>query len=182
MTVSERTIEPPASSIVSAGAAIGGMTHPVRALLVEGNPVSLSTLATVLAKLGFEVQSVDEDVTLRQSLEGRPGPAEKIAIGKLVIDQEQRRVWWDDVEVSLTSGQFDIVVLLAGNAGNCVDNRTIYDCLHYKGFLSGHGQRGFWVNIRSVIRHIRHKFREVDSSFDELENARSYGYRWRTPS
>jgi two-component system response regulator ChvI len=182
MTFSERIFEPAASSIVDFAGAVGGTANPVRVLLVEGDPSCRATLAAVLVRQGFDVQSFDEDAELRQSLEHRAEPAEQIAFGKLVVDQDQRRVWWDGAEVILTSGQFDIVALLAAHAGSCVDNRTIYDCLHYKGFLSGQGHRGFWVNIRSVIRHIRHKFREVDSSFDELENTRAFGYRWRTPS
>jgi len=131
------------------------------------------------------VQSFDEHPALHvaTSQAGRSAPpAEKIVCGKLVIDLSQRRAWWDGAEVLLTAGEFAIVVLLASRAGKCIDNRTVYDSLHYKGFQSGHGEKGFWVNVRSAVRRIRKKFRALDGSFDELENARGFGYRWRTPS
>ena len=99
--------------------------------------------------------------------------------GKLVIDLPQRRARWDGVEVRLTAGELAIVVLLVSHAGSCVDNRTVYDSLHYKGFQSGQGDKGFWVDVRSAIRRIRNKFRAIDSSFGELENVRAFGYRWR---
>lgn len=157
----------------------------VRVLLVEGDPETRARLAAVLARQGFDVQSFDADPPLQRAANpARDGaaPTEQIVCGRLVIDLSQRRAWWDGVEVRLTAGELAIVVLLVSHAGSCVDNRTVYDRLHYKGFLSGHGEKGFWVNVRSAIRRIRNKFRAIDSSFTELENARAFGYRWRTPS
>jgi len=182
MTVSECITEPSTSSSVAPAGVFGDKASRVRVLLVEGDPQTRATLAAVLVKQGFDVQSFDEDPAPHRppSPSGRSPPAaEKIACGKLLIDPAQRRAWWDGAEVPLTAGEFDIVVLLASNAGYCLDNRTVYDCLHYKGFLSGPGEKGFWSNVRSVIRHIRKKFRAVDSTFEELENARAFGYHWR---
>jgi DNA-binding response OmpR family regulator len=184
MTVSECIAETSTSSIVGSTGVLADKASGVRVLLVEGDPQTRATLAALLARQGFEVQSFDE----HPAADGPPGQArrspaaEKIACGKLLLDLAERRAWWDGVEVSLTAGEFNIVVLLTSNAGSCVDNRTVYDCLRSKGFLSGHGEKGFWVNVRSAIRHVRRKFRAIDSTFDELENARAYGYRWRKPS
>jgi DNA-binding response OmpR family regulator len=158
---------------------------PVRVLLVDGDPRTRGALAALLTKRGFDVQCLDGHQAPQglPSVAGRsPAPPQKIVCGKLIIDLPQRRVWWDGADVPLTAGEFSIVVLLARHAGHCVDNRTVYDCLHHKGFVAGHGDKGFWVNVRSAIRHIRRKFRAVDGSFDELENARAFGYRWRKPS
>src|SRR5262245_31183439 len=102
---------------------------PVRVLLVEGDPATRASLAALLAKRGFDVQSFDQHPALHGPVELRPRPptVEKIACGKLLIDLRQRAAWWDGVEVPLTAGEFRIVVLLAANAGCCVDNRTVYD-------------------------------------------------------
>ena len=185
MTVSECTTEPSTSSIVASAGVFGDKASRVRVLLVEGDPRTRATLAAVLARQGFDVESLDEHPAPHRPpspVRRSPPPPEKIACGKLLIDPAERRAWWDGVEVPLTAGEFGIVVLLASNAGCCLDNRTVYDCLRYKGFQSGHGEKGFWVNVRNVIRNIRKKFRAVDSTFEELENARAFGYRWRKPS
>lgn len=176
--MSECITETSTSSIVGSAGVLADKASGVRVLLVEGDPQTRATLAAVLARQGFEVQSFDE----HPAVDGPPAASEKIACGKLLLDPAERRAWWDGVEVPLTAGEFNVVVLLTSNAGCCVDNRTVYDCLRYKGFLSGHGEKGFWVNVRSAIRHVRRKFRAVDSTFDELENARAFGYRWRKPS
>lgn len=154
----------------------------VRVLLVEGDPETRARLAAVLARQGLDVQSFDTDPPVQRAARDGAAPTEKIVCGKLVVDLAQRRAWWDGVEVRLTAGELAIVVLLVSHAGRCVDNRTVYDSLHYKGFLSGQGEKGFWVNVRSAIRRIRNKFRAIDGSFTELENARAFGYRWRTPA
>ncbi len=184
MTVNECIAEP-SSHIVASEGVFADKASRVRVLLVDGDPRTRATLAALLAKRGLDVQSFDEHPALHGSTSqaGRSvPPAEKIAVGKLVIDLPQRRAWWDGTEVLLTAGEFAIVVLLASRAGCCVDNRAVFDSLHYKGFQSGQGEKGFWANVRSAIRHVRKKFRAIDSSFDELETARGFGYRWRTPS
>jgi DNA-binding response OmpR family regulator len=175
----------PSRSVAPAGLSASASCR-VRVLLVDGDPETRARLAAVLARQGFDVQSFDSDPPLLRSAASpdRDGaaPTEKIVCGKLVIDLAQRRAWWDGVEVRLTAGELAIVVLLVSHAGRCIDNRTVYDSLHYKGFLSGQGDKGYWVNVRSAIRRIRNKFRAIDSSFGELENARAFGYRWRAPA
>ena len=183
--MSECITETYTSPIAGSAGVFADKASRVRVLLVEGDPQTRATLAAVLARQGFEVQSFDEHPAAdRLSSQARrsPAAAEKIACGKLLLDPAERRAWWDGAEVLLTVGEFNMVVLLASNAGRCLDNRTVYDCLRYKGFHSGQGEKGFWVNVRSAIRHIRRKFRAIDGTFDELENARGFGYRWRKPS
>jgi hypothetical protein len=184
MTVSECITEPTSSRIVASAEVFGDKASRVRVVLVEGDPQTRTALAALLAKRGFYVQNVDGHPTPHgaPSQAGRSDPlAERIVCGKLAIDLPQRRARWDGVEVPLTAGEFGIVVLLASNAGSCVDNRTVYDCLRHKGFLSGRGEKGFWVNVRSAIRRIRKKFRAVDSGFDDLETVHAFGYCWRKP-
>ena len=169
---------------------LGGKPGLVGRLVVEGDPSTLANLATVLAKRGFDVESFHDHPALHgerptggaPELPRRAPAAARIACGKLSIDLAQRRTWWNGAEVTLTAGEFRIVVLLASHADCCIDYRTIYDYLHYKGFQSGYGKTGFWVNVRSVIRRIRSSFRAIDGSFEEIQSIRAFGYRWRKPA
>ena len=60
--------------------------------------------------------------------------------------------------------------------------RSLYDRLHYEGFIAGSGNDGFRANVRSAIKRIRNKFRACDPAFDEIENYNGFGYGWRKPS
>lgn len=153
--MSEGTINSLSSSMPASVEEAGGAPGRVRMLVVEGDPSTLENLATVLAKRGFDVESFHDHPALHQTRVGggalpaapafrrpSPPPMERFTCGKLQIDLGQRRVWWNDVEVSLTAGEFRIVVLLASHADQCVDYRTVYDYLHYKGFQSREGLLG----------------------------------------
>jgi two-component system response regulator ChvI len=37
---------------------------------------------------------------------------------------------------------------------------------------------GYRANVRTFIKRIRQKFREVDPEFDAIENYAGFGYRW----
>ena len=79
--------------------------------------------------------------------------------GKLLLRPDISRAYWKDVDVGLTLGEYNIVHLLASNAGRYVTYRAIYDRLHYEGFIAGSGADGYRANVRSAIKRIRNKFR-----------------------
>jgi len=109
--------------------------------------------------------------------------ADKLQVcGKLVLRPSISRAYWDQVDVGLTLGEYHIVHLLASNAGRYVTYRTIYDRLHYEGFIAGSGEHGYRANVRSAIKRIRNKFRECDPSFIEIENYTAFGYCWSKPA
>ncbi|MGZ5912492.1 MAG: response regulator transcription factor [Reyranella sp.] len=107
---------------------------------------------------------------------------ERLACGKLLLKREGSRACWNEVDVGLTLGEYNIVHLLASNAGSFVTYRTLYDRLHYEGFIAGTGKDGFRANVRTAIKRIRGKFRACDPAFDEIENYTGFGYCWRKPS
>jgi len=108
--------------------------------------------------------------------------SEKILVcGKLVLKPSISRATWGDVDAGLTVGEYNIVHLLASSAGRYVTYRAIYDCLHYVGFIAGSGDDGYRANVRSAIKRIRNKFRELDPTFGEIENYTAYGYCWGKP-
>ena len=80
--------------------------------------------------------------------------------------------------VDLTLTEFKILTLLAEKAGQDVGYREIYDLVHGKDFIAGHGSEGYRANVRTFIKRIRKKFRDVDPGFDHIENYAGFGYRW----
>jgi two-component system response regulator ChvI len=105
-----------------------------------------------------------------------------IVCGKLVLHTNVRRALWNDTDVGLTMGEYHIVHLLASNVGRWVTYRSIYDRLHYEGFIAGTGENGYRANVRGMIRNLRKKFLRCDEAFAQLENLAGLGYRWTDPT
>jgi two-component system, OmpR family, response regulator ChvI len=110
---------------------------------------------------------------------GGPVAEEAMICGRLRLSPKISRAYWNDVDVELTLGEYNIVQLLASRIGHYVTYRAIYDCLHYEGFIAGSGSEGYRANVRSAIKRIRNKFRTVAPHFDRIENYTGFGYRWR---
>jgi len=102
-----------------------------------------------------------------------------VTIGRLEIDREVARAYWQGREVPLTLNEFRIVDLLASRAGKDVRYRELYDQVHGEGFVAGLGEEGFRANVRTLIKRIRQKFRALDPKFEAIENYPGFGYRWR---
>lgn len=112
--------------------------------------------------------------------EDNGGQAEtELAIGSLFLDIDSRRAFWNDELVDLTYSEFSMVHTLASKANKDVPYRDIYDVVRGRGFQAGQGDEGYRANVRSSVKRIRQKFREIDSSFDLIENYPGFGYRWR---
>jgi hypothetical protein len=85
---------------------------------------------------------------------------------------------WVGRAADLTLTEFRIVRLLAQKAGQDVGYREIYDLVHGKDLIAGNGSEGYRANVRTFIKRIRKKFRDVDPGFDHIQNYASFGYRW----
>jgi two-component system, OmpR family, response regulator ChvI len=105
---------------------------------------------------------------------------ERLACGKLLLGSS--RAYWNQVDVDLTLGEYNIVHLLASKAGSFVTYRSVYDRLRHEGFIAGYGADGYRANVRSAIKRLRNKFRALDPTFEEIENYTGFGYCWRKPS
>jgi len=110
----------------------------------------------------------------------QPGTTGCTAQGRLTLHRHVSRALWDGVDLHLTVGEYNIVELLALNAGNYVSYRAIYDVLRGPGFMSGHGVEGYRTNVRSALKRVRNKFRALDPNFNPVESYMAFGYRWRT--
>ena len=105
-------------------------------------------------------------------------PSASIVCGKLLLNPNVGQTYWNDFDVGLTMGEYNIVHLLASKAGRWVTYRTIYDRVHYEGFIVGSGEDGYRINVRGIIRRIRKKFLQCDETFAEIDNFVGLGYRW----
>ena len=102
-------------------------------------------------------------------------------VGQLELRFDAKRALWAGLTVDLTLTEFRIVTLLADKAGQDVGYREIYDLVHGKDFIAGHGADGYRANVRTFIKRIRKKFRDGDPDFDHIENYSGFGYRWTAP-
>jgi two-component system response regulator ChvI len=101
-----------------------------------------------------------------------------LQIGQLELRCDTNRALWAGQAVDLSLTEFKIVKLLAERAGHDVGYREIYDLVHGKNFIAGHGPEGYRANVRTFIKRIRKKFRDGDPGFDHIENYAGFGYRW----
>jgi two-component system response regulator ChvI len=119
-------------------------------------------------------------------LEGRKGnvaakPDQQLPTvehGALELRRGVNRAYWRNKQVDLTLTEFHILDYLVQHAGEDVRYREIYDIVHGEGFAAGSGEIGFRVNVRSFIKRIRQKFRDIDPEFAQIENYPGFGYRW----
>jgi two-component system, OmpR family, response regulator ChvI len=103
-----------------------------------------------------------------------------LRLGELMLRLDTNRALWAERSVDLTLTEFRILTLLAEKADQHVGYREIYDLVHGKDFVAGQGSEGYRANVRTFIKRIRKKFRDVDPGFDHIENYASFGYRWTT--
>src|SRR6267154_710093 len=184
----------------------------IRVLLIDEDPIDRGFLTDVLSTQGFAVRrfnvaslpgapdaardadvictSRGSDVLIRRLKSvvkasrrtDQPQVDRSIICGKLVLRPDVSRAYWNQVDVDLTLGEYNIVHLLESKAGNFVTSRAIYDRMRHEGFIAGEGAEGYRANVRSAIKRIRNKFRDFDPTFDKIENYTGFGYCWRKPS
>src|SRR4030081_1089969 len=88
-----------------------------------------------------------------------PPSASLVVCGKLVLNPNVSRAYWNISDVGLTLVEYNIVHLLTSNAGRWMTYRAIYDRVHYEGFIGGGGAGGCRLNVRGIVKRIRKKVR-----------------------
>jgi two-component system response regulator ChvI len=114
----------------------------------------------------------------RPSTEPEPVRSSALRLGNLSLRFDTSRAVWAGHAVDLTLTEFKILTLLTEKAGQDVGYREIYDLVHGKNFIAGQGAEGYRANVRTFIKRIRKKFRDVDPNFDHIKNYAGFGYRW----
>ena len=105
-------------------------------------------------------------------------PPPQVRLGALELRFDINRAFWRGSAIDLTLTEFRMVSQLALKPGEDVSYRELYDLVHGKDFLAGSGADGYRANVRTFIKRIRKKFRDVDPAFDEIHNYAGFGYRW----
>ena len=143
---------------------------------LEGGAVDFIDKSRRLPILLRRLKLITEGV--RPAAEPEEPQAEQAQIGALELNFAISRAQWAGRMVDLTLTEFKIVTLLAMRAGQDIGYREIYDLVHGKNFVAGHGEEGYRANVRTFIKRIRKKFRDGDPGFDHIENYAGFGYRW----
>jgi two-component system response regulator ChvI len=107
----------------------------------------------------------------------QPEP-EPVVCGPLLLQRHKGRAEWRGQDIGLTVVEQRIVALLVANAGQPVGYRAIYDQVHYAGFVAGDGERGFKLNVRTMIKRMRRKFEAIDPGFQAIRSIVALGYSW----
>jgi two-component system, OmpR family, response regulator ChvI len=105
-------------------------------------------------------------------------PPPQVRLGALELRFDINRAFWKGSAIDLTLTEFRMVSQLALKPGEDVSYRELYDLVHGKDFLAGSGADGYRANVRTFIKRIRKKFRDVDLEFDQVRNYAGFGYQW----
>lgn len=106
---------------------------------------------------------------------------EDLELGPLTLREASKRVLWRGQDVPLSRGEFEMVAVMARQAGRDVPYRALYNALHGEGFVAGQGEDGYRANVRAMVKRIRRKFLALDVGFDALGTYPGVGYRWQAP-
>jgi two-component system response regulator ChvI len=108
----------------------------------------------------------------------QPPPPPQVRLGALELRFDINRAFWKGAAIDLTLTEFRMVSQLALKPGEDISYRELYDLVHGKDFLAGSGADGYRANVRTFIKRIRKKFRDVDPEFDQVRNYAGFGYQW----
>ena len=97
-----------------------------------------------------------------------------IEVGDLRIDPTARRVWRAGAEIALSRTEYDLLELLARNAGIVLDHSTVYDRIW--GYDFGPGSK----NLAVYIGYLRRKLEHPDAPA-LIHTIRGVGYSLREP-
>ena len=97
---------------------------------------------------------------------------ESLTCGRLVIDSQRWKMFWDGKEVRSTLAVVLAAYSLAKQPGLIQSHRTF---LRNVARATTDNSNAAYV----LIRNARRRFREVDPDFNQIETINGVGYRWR---
>ena len=144
---------------------------------LEGGAVDFIDKSRRLSILLKRLRLIAEGARPAPEAEGRQ-PGDVLHLGRLELRFDINRASWAGTAIDLTLTEFKIIALLALRTGEDVSYREIYDLVHGKNFVAGYGDEGYRANVRTFIKRIRKKLRDVDPEFEHIHNYAGFGYRW----
>ncbi len=100
-----------------------------------------------------------------------------LTIGKLRIDPEQHRTWFNEQELHLSAKEFVLLESLARQSGGVVSPQELIKSTH--GYETDHIEAGSL--LRPIILSLRRKLDISSGEVGSIENVRGVGYRLVTP-
>ena len=113
---------------------------------------------------------------VRAALRRRAGPA-PFLLGELAINYEERRVTVAGRPVALTVTEFEVLVVLARNAGRAVT----FDSLLRQAWGGRDRGSGNTKKVRAIVKSLRRKLGDDASNPAYVLNERGVGYRMPPP-
>ena len=110
----------------------------------------------------------EETEVLRQQIVNK----RKLIFDGLRIDEHKRIVVRKDNEIELTYTEFEILLLLAQNAGIVFSKEQIYDCVWKEPYF------GDYNTVMSHIRNLREKIEDNPSKPMYIQTVWGVGYRF----
>ena len=110
----------------------------------------------------------EETEVLRQQIVNK----RKLIFDGLRIDEHKRIVVREDNEIELTYTEFEILLLLAQNAGIVFSKEQIYDCVWKEPYF------GDYNIVMSHIRNLREKIEDNPSKPMYIQTVWGVGYRF----
>ena len=144
---------------------------------LEGGAVDFIDKSRRLSILLKRLRLIAEGARPVPEAEGRQ-LGDVLHLGRLELRFDINRASWAGTAIDLTLTEFKIIALLALRTGEDVSYREIYDLVHGKNFVAGYGDEGYRANVRTFIKRIRKKLRDVDPEFEHIHNYAGFGYRW----
>ena len=99
-------------------------------------------------------------------------PPEVVTSQGLIINLSDRKVFWNEQELSFSKREFDIIEFLSSNPNQVFDKERIYE------MVWGYDAEGDSNVIKEHIRKIRAKLMQVSGN-EYIETVWGIGYRWK---
>src|SRR6266702_503330 len=142
---------------------------------LEGGAVDFIDKSRRLSILVKRLGLITEGTRPPVDPDGRRNVGDVLRLERLELRFDINRASWAGQALDLTLTEFKIVALLALRTGEDVSYREIYDLVHGKNFVAGYGDEGYRANVRTFIKRIRKKLRDVDPEFEHIHNYAGFG-------
>jgi DNA-binding response OmpR family regulator len=139
------------------------------------SPTVLQDGDIIQVALAVKVMFLGSDATIPLSI----SEAAQMGLGRLRMDDKAHRVWIKDVEIDppLSLPQFRLLHLLYCNPERVVSRQEVIEHVWPESEAEGVSEQA----IDALIRRLRERIAEVDSSHNYVETIRGHGFRLDNP-